>query len=179
MLNKIKKFYYNMPKDILLLLGVYVLCAILVMFFDLPPLIFWCSFVAVMGYLILCVVVARKRYGKFRYIMLIIPFFSKKTVYISMCKSKCKPNVGNHSVEGEKADWTYMREMAYLVKVLPKGTICVCCTHDIIVKAIKRVADVVTIKKVYKDTLKVVKKYLGKKDTGEKVQFYKVRFMIR
>ena len=129
--------------------------------------------------LIISVVLNRKRY----YLICTRSFFRPRHVWINQfvrvwrSKDKCPQK-------------EFVREMLQIINDLPKGTVCYCCTHEDIVKHIKKKFPDAKCTEAYRKNLKKLKKRLKSKQCesckrkncplmeSKDTQFYSVKFII-
>lgn len=109
-------------------------------------------------------------------------FFRHKYVWINQCFKLWRPKDKCPQKE-------FVREMLQILKDLPEGTVCYCCTHEDIVKQIKKKFPDAKCTEAYKKDLKKLKKYLKslnckscKSKTcslmqSKNTQFYSVEFI--
>lgn len=175
-----KRILYSAPVDMQILLGIEIIGIVLMAVLKMDEMV---AAILILVYAIGLLVyyevnkrLSNKGERNCKYLYFWNVWGNKNNVFISM--RKAKKTTQSSSNQGKMALKVFVKEMRNLSKILPSGTRCCTCTHDVIVKQILKIDPNLKKKKAYLKTLKEVRAILGLPDDKIKRQFYRVKFKM-
>lgn len=178
-MKRIKAFFYN--NQVNYIIAIFVCFAILPLK-EKNPLTILLILISVLIYYIANMIMNRKRSKNLKYLHYGYILFCKKYVWIN--QNVIKKRDMNKCPQRE-----FVRELGVILKEIPEGTICYCCTHEMIKNhIIKKYPDAEVTEAYTKDLKRLKKKMKTKKCKQCKVencsllksditQFYSIRFV--
>lgn len=173
-----KKFLYNMTPELVIIWVIVLLCIPLIIICKEAGILYCIILICFLGHVCWNFVINRDR----SYLSCNHSIFSKNSIWINQ-KSFTSGN------KDECPQYEFVKEMISMLKEIPDGTTCYCCTHELIKNHIIRFYHNAEVTPVYKKDLKRLKKKLKTKKCDicksekctllvkDKTQFYAIKFI--
>lgn len=179
-MKRIKAFFYNIQWNYILAILIFFLLVLL--FEEERRLSVLIVAFSILLYFLVNVVVNQRKNKKMYYLQYGYILFYKKALWINQQVKKKRDM--NKCPKKE-----FVKELVVMLKEIPEGTTCYCCTHELIKKHILKKYPDVELTEAYKKDLKKLKRKLKTKRCEqctstkctlfqrEKTQFYSIKFV--